>query len=136
MFRSSAQRLAKDPKGVLNLMARAAAKARQHWHLFEQLGPDFQVLTRMVRAYANGRYRKLPWASLVMALAAVLYFVNPLDLVPDFLFGIGLVDDMSVLAFALATMRRDLGDFQQWEHMAGSESGSASFGGAAPEPAF
>jgi uncharacterized membrane protein YkvA (DUF1232 family) len=47
-------------------------------------------------------------------VAALLYFVTPLDAIPDWLFGIGLVDDLAVLAWVLRTWQEELAAFQQW----------------------
>jgi uncharacterized membrane protein YkvA (DUF1232 family) len=47
-------------------------------------------------------------------VAALVYFVTPLDAMPDWLFGIGLVDDLAVLAWVLRTWQAELAAFQQW----------------------
>ena len=47
-------------------------------------------------------------------MAALLYFVTPLDAIPDWLFGFGLVDDLAVLAWVLRTWQEELAAFQQW----------------------
>jgi uncharacterized membrane protein YkvA (DUF1232 family) len=50
-----------------------------------------------------------------MALAAVIYFLNPLDLIPDFIPGIGYLDDATVIAFVFSSIRKDLLKFLDWE---------------------
>src|SRR6188768_2055923 len=57
----------------------------------------FFTLGRMVKAYAFGRYRILPWKSMLSVVAALIYFVSPLDLIPDFIPITGLTDDVGVL---------------------------------------
>lgn len=47
-------------------------------------------------------------------MAALLYFVTPIDGIPDWLFGIGLVDDLAVLAWVMRTWRNELAAFEQW----------------------
>jgi uncharacterized membrane protein YkvA (DUF1232 family) len=44
---------------------------------------------RLLRAYAKGEYSQIPWPSLVMIVGAVLYFLAPIDVIPDFLVGLG-----------------------------------------------
>ncbi|MBY0369877.1 DUF1232 domain-containing protein [bacterium] len=51
-----------------------------------------QTLLRVVALPTKPKYRAL-------ALGALLYFINPLDYVPDAMVGIGLIDDFGVLAF-------------------------------------
>ena len=79
--------------------------------IWEQLTAAF----RLLKAYANGTYRQVPWSSIVMIVASLLYFVMPADLVPDFLFAIGLMDDAALLAYTLKTLSDDLSKFKSWE---------------------
>ena len=69
----------------------------------------------MVREAASGRYRKLPKRSLVAIVAALLYFLDPLDMIPDFIPFVGFVDDAAVLAWVASRMHADLRAFLDWE---------------------
>jgi uncharacterized membrane protein YkvA (DUF1232 family) len=73
------------------------------------------VLTRMVRAWARRDYRGVPWKTLTYAVGALLYFVNPLDVIPDALAGLGFVDDIAVLAAVANALQRDIAKFTEWE---------------------
>ena len=44
----------------------------------------------------------------------VLYFLSPVDLIPDFLPGIGQVDDITVLGFAVKATYEDLRKYDNW----------------------
>lgn len=73
------------------------------------------VLTRLVRAWARREYRGVPWKTLTYAVGALLYFVNPLDVIPDALAGLGFVDDIAVLAAVAKSVQTDLEKFEAWE---------------------
>ena len=60
-----------------------------------------RLLWMVLRDYANGSYRKVPWKSLAALAAAVAYVLSPVDLVPDVLFPVGLADDAVLLAHDL-----------------------------------
>jgi uncharacterized membrane protein YkvA (DUF1232 family) len=77
----------------------------------EQLG----LMIRLLRAYALGQYRDIPWRSLLAVVGSILYFVTPIDAVSDFLPGIGFVDDASLLLFVAQQLRADLIKFNRWE---------------------
>ncbi len=79
------------------------------------LRTDLPVLIRLVRAYAKGDYRRLPWRSIVLAATALLYFVTPFDIIPDFIVGTGFLDDAVVVAYVLKAIRDDLGRYEEWE---------------------
>jgi uncharacterized membrane protein YkvA (DUF1232 family) len=76
---------------------------------------DTLTLMRLVRAYVDGRYRQIPWRTIVTATAAIVYFVSPADFIPDFIIGLGLLDDAAVLTWTLSAISRTLTDFRAWE---------------------
>lgn len=73
------------------------------------------LLGRLVKAYASGEYRAIPWKSLVSIVAVLLYFVNPIDLIPDFLPLIGLADDVALTIWLFNSVGKDLAAFEAWE---------------------
>lgn len=74
------------------------------------------VFQRLLRAYSRKEYPHLPWKSLLTIVGAILYFINPLDLIPDFIPGIGLIDDIAILGWAYRTLDSDVQRFQEWEY--------------------
>jgi len=44
------------------------------------------------------------WVKFVFIMAIVGYVLMPLDIIPDFLAGVGLVDDLAVVAFIMQLM--------------------------------
>lgn len=75
----------------------------------------FSVLGRLIRAYAMGRYRDIPWKNLLLIVAAIFYFVSPIDLLPDMLPITGLTDDMGVLMWVYHTLSKEIDKFLTWE---------------------
>jgi uncharacterized membrane protein YkvA (DUF1232 family) len=75
----------------------------------------FFTLGRLLRAYAQGEYREVPWKSLLMIVAAILYFINPIDLIPDLLPLVGLTDDFAVLFMVYKSVGADIEKFLSWE---------------------
>jgi uncharacterized membrane protein YkvA (DUF1232 family) len=45
----------------------------------------------------------------------VIYFLNPFDVSPDFIPGVGYVDDAVVLGFVASSVKKDLVRFLRWE---------------------
>ena len=62
----------------------------------------------LVQDYVSGRYREVPWRVIATAAFAVLYFLNPFDLIPDFIPGIGFIDDATLISMAVAALREEL----------------------------
>ncbi len=72
-------------------------------------------LFRMLRAYLEGSYRDISWANLVLIVAAIIYFITPVDLIPDFLTVLGYVDDAAIIAWTLKTVADEIEPFLAWE---------------------
>ncbi len=79
---------------------------------------------RLIRAYLKGEYRAVPWKTLLAAVGAVLYFLNPLDLIADFIYVFGYLDDALVVGLVLSSIRSDLEKFNAWEQGAGIPTSS------------
>ncbi|WP_025270726.1 YkvA family protein [Hippea sp. KM1] len=56
---------------------------------------------------------KLPWKTLIALIGLFLYFINPADIIPDFLPGVGYLDDAVALGIALKFLRDDLKEYAQ-----------------------
>lgn len=125
LVRERAEELARDATAAEAVIDRAWEKAERYGGQLDRLREDFFALMRFARATVSRRYGSVPWASLVTATAAILYFLNPFDLVPDFLIGAGLLDDATVIAVALRSLRGDLRAFQAWERQTGGEADGA-----------
>lgn len=74
-----------------------------------------KMLIRMLRAYAQGHYRELPWKSLLMIIGGLLYFLMPIDLIPDFIPATGLADDITIILMVFKTINKDIQNFIEFE---------------------
>lgn len=76
---------------------------------------EFKAMVRMLKAWMRREYTEVPKKTLIRALFSVLYFLLVVDAIPDFIPGIGLVDDLTVIAWVLKGIREDLRKFVSWE---------------------
>lgn len=67
-----------------------------------------KLMMELIDDYRAGTYRRIPWHSLAVGAAAILYVANPADVLPEMLLGIGMLDDIAVAALAARVLRRDL----------------------------
>ena len=70
---------------------------------------------RMIAAYLRGEYPRFPLFTLIAAVVGAAYFLLPADALPDFLLGVGWLDDAAVLALLLNLISGDIEKFKQWE---------------------
>ena len=88
---------------------------------FKENGPlgrfvtDLKLLFAIIKDYVSGEYHEIPFWSIAAIVAALLYVLNPIDLIPDFIPAIGYVDDALVLAACLAMVETDLHKYRDWK---------------------
>lgn len=82
---------------------------------FGETWPYFHTMLRLIRAHSEARYRDLSESTLTVIVAAIVYLVNPLDVIPDALPALGYLDDATVLALAVRRSRTALDRFMAWE---------------------
>lgn len=76
---------------------------------------DLAVLLSMLRAYIKKQYTEVSMGTILLAVAGLLYIVNPMDLVPDYLIGAGLLDDAAVIGIILQALHIDLSKYKKWQ---------------------
>ncbi len=85
-----------------------------------------KVLLEMIGAYAKGDYKRIPQKTLILIVAALIYLANPFDLVPDFIPGIGFLDDARVILFVFQSIFEDIQEFERWKESKASDPGSVT----------
>lgn len=111
-----AEKVFSDPEKMRGIAAEASDKSKgaRSGQLSEILD-EISALIRLVVAYARGTYRDVSGQTMVIILAGLIYFVSPVDLIPDFIPVAGYVDDLAVLGWVIRTVRDELEAFMGWE---------------------
>lgn len=79
------------------------------------LWADLPLLVRLLKAWKQGSYRGLSVRTIASIAVSILYVLSPVDAIPDFIPGIGLIDDAAILALLLHSLAQDLSAFRVWE---------------------
>lgn len=82
---------------------------------------DLKLLQELLVAWVRGDYRGISSQALVSVVAALLYFLSPVDLVPDWLLGVGFLDDLAVLAWVVRRWQSEIDAFKLWRDGQGVE---------------
>lgn len=104
-----------QPQKINDLLARGSEKASKSKNALVDVWEDFQCMWRMIDAWRKGKYQKVPWKTIAYALVAIIYLINPFDVIPDFIPLTGLIDDVGMITFVLRSIQKDLNDFKKWE---------------------
>jgi uncharacterized membrane protein YkvA (DUF1232 family) len=76
---------------------------------------DGKVLTALVRDWRAGKYRQALYGTIAAVVFGLIYVINPLDIVPDVLPFLGVVDDATVIGGLLMLVERDLKKYRSWK---------------------
>ena len=69
----------------------------------------------LLKDYIQKDYTEVPKKSLIFIVAALLYLVNPKDIIPDKFIGVGLLDDAAVVAACISLTKADLDAYDAWK---------------------
>lgn len=113
---AQAESYAKDPERLRSLFEQAKEKILgMPRGPFSDVWAYLMAMIRLVRAYYTGEYREIPWRSLTIIIGAMIYFVSPLDVIPDWIPVLGYVDDALIVGLAVKSVKDDLDAFMEWE---------------------
>jgi uncharacterized membrane protein YkvA (DUF1232 family) len=110
--------IATNPDKISNLISSVSDKLSDMDENKKRISGFFErirTLLRMLRAYINGDYREIPWRSLLMIIGGLIYFLMPLDLIPDFIPVTGLADDISIIFLIFNMINEDIEAFLEFE---------------------
>lgn len=75
---------------------------------------QIKLLAHLVYFYASGQYRDISKKSIAIVTAVIMYFILPIDLIPDFLPGMGYIDDITLVGWVFTTLASELSLFEIW----------------------
>jgi uncharacterized membrane protein YkvA (DUF1232 family) len=104
-----------DVKKLRGVIERAVSKMETHSDALKGILDDLQLIFRLARAWLKGDYKDVSKKSLVVLVGALVYFLMPLDTIPDFIPGLGFMDDVTVVGLALAAVKSEVEKFKDWE---------------------
>ena len=107
----------KDPEKLNDLIDKAKKKAdSKSKGQLSKVWDSLMAFFRLVRAYAKKEYTKVPWQSMVLIVATIIYFLIPSDLIPDVIVGLGFIDDAALVGWAMNAVKKDIDEFLEWEN--------------------
>lgn len=104
-----------DVKKTLENEHRIKEKIKSVPSQFKKLIAQVKLFLELVKDYANGSYRELPWGTLSVVIASIAYFLAPVDIIPDILPMVGFSDDALFFTFAIKFIQEDLKHYCTWK---------------------
>jgi uncharacterized membrane protein YkvA (DUF1232 family) len=83
--------------------------------LLARLLANLKLLVPLAKDYWTGAYRDVRAKSIAIFAAAILYIISPIDLIPDYIIGLGQIDDIAILSLSLYFLEQDLQKYREWK---------------------
>jgi uncharacterized membrane protein YkvA (DUF1232 family) len=83
--------------------------------LMARIFQNLRLLIPLVKDYLKGTYRDVSVKSIVIFIVALAYIISPIDLIPDYILGLGQIDDAAILCLSLYFLKKDLMKYKEWK---------------------
>lgn len=113
-----AKKTATDKEQIKSTLSSAGQKLKslaENSKELQELKSKLEILMRMIQAHLAGEYRSFPISTIVLIIFALVYFITPTDIIPDFIPALGFTDDASVVFLIARKLNRDIEKFHLWE---------------------
>ncbi|WP_409228829.1 YkvA family protein [Gudongella sp. SC589] len=102
-----------NPERLKELLTSANLIIRDNEQLSDLID-DIGKLISLVRDYVKKEYTMVSKGTIITVIAGLIYLVNPVDIVPDFLFG-GFLDDAAVIGYIVSRLRGEIEKYNDWK---------------------
>lgn len=119
-----AEALLKDADKVEEFLGKLEKKLKVIPSVGEGLS-HIPVFISLVKSYINKEYTEIPLGTIIAIVSALLYFLSPIDLIPDFIPGLGHMDDVAVIGACLLLVDSDIKDYMEWRDSRASKANDA-----------
>ena len=111
----TAETLLKQPNRLLSKLNDARQKlSRVDSGQLQGVRSQLTLLIEFSQDLLSGNYQAMAVKTPVMVVAAILYFLLPLDSIPDFILGLGYLDDVTIITFVYHQLSDELEKYRAW----------------------
>ena len=108
-----AKKIVSDPERMEKLAEESFALLKGEGKMAE-VRREGLLLWKLAKDTITGRYRGLKKRNLFLIVAGLMYLVNPMDIVPDFIFAVGFADDVAVLMYVFKKLDKEIKAYEAW----------------------
>ena len=114
-YLSKARAYMKDKQTIVGLIQAAIRYAKNNKTFIKDIKIDIQALINLLRDWVTGQYVDVTAGTILLVIGALIYFISPIDVIPDFLGPLGFTDDAAVICFVVRAIKKELTKYRQWK---------------------
>ena len=114
-YNDKAKEYLDNPQKTQGLLNKAIKMANAKKENLGEVWEKLQLFFELVKAYSKGEYKNISPSTILTVIGTLIYFVSPLDLVPDFIIGLGILDDAALIGYTVKKISTELEAFSKWK---------------------
>lgn len=115
LFGPKAEKILNDPKQAKVILEKTKRKMEHPSKSFEDFRTELKTLYDFGSDYFNKSYRDVSLKTMAIVVFALVYFVVPTDIIPDFLLGAGYIDDSMVILWSFRSLKKEIKKYKDWK---------------------
>lgn len=111
--KKEAEKLLNEPEKLELFLQKLEKKLK----VVPKLGETLAIVPSMIsliRSYVKKEYTDIPMGSIIAVISALIYFLSPIDIIPDSIPGFGHIDDVAVITACLKWVGDDIKEYEAW----------------------
>ena len=108
-----AAKFASNPRVIIAILTKARTLLTRQG--FKESKDKFELMINYISDIFTGKYKTFDKTAVIIVIAALLYVVTPIDVIPDFIIGIGWIDDIAILGYAFDKLSSELDKYSLWK---------------------
>ena len=110
-----AEKIVENKEKTQEVLDQATQKAHKVKGALEKVWENLTLMFGIVASWVKGDYKDVPIGSIIAIIAALIYLICPIDFIPDFIPGVGYIDDVFVIGLVVAQVITDLERYKKWK---------------------
>ena len=103
----------KDVSKVDKLVVQASQSLKS-FPILGRYAEDITLMLCLVKDSIRGNYTELPVGTMIGITSALVYFISPINVIPDFIPVVGQIDDAAVILWAINNFHSDIVKYKEW----------------------
>lgn len=109
------ENLINNKERVNSILKETVNKIKKVKNRTKEFKNNLYIGVNLVKDWATGNYKEVPKKTIIYLFGAFIYFLMPIDFIPDFIFKFGLLDDIAVLNFVFTSFVDDIENYKKFK---------------------